>query len=75
LKDEKEKLDSLTAEEKLEKSRHIMQTRILTQEDFARIRRAQLAKKAGIKERRGLKRKSQQTTADELAEISSTNKG
>jgi len=52
-----------------------MQTRILTQEDFARIRRAQLAKKAGIKERRGLKRKSQQTTADELAEISSTNKG
>ncbi|KAF6027009.1 SDAD1 [Bugula neritina] len=75
VQDEKEKLDSLTAEEKLEKSRHIMQTRILTQEDFARIRRAQLAKKAGIKERRGLKRKSQQTTADELAEISSTNKG
>ena len=52
----------MTGEERVEKARNITQSRILTQEDFAKIKRAQLAKKAGIKERRGMKRKAQSST-------------
>lgn len=52
----------------LEKARTVTESRILTQEDFAKIKRAQIAKKVGIKEKRGTKRKTgttETTAADE----------
>lgn len=51
----------MTKEEREEKARNITESRILTQDDFAKIKRAQIAKKVGIKEKRGLKRKAGST--------------
>ena len=48
----------MTKEEREEKARNITESRILTQDDFAKIKRAQIAKKVGIREKRGTKRKS-----------------
>ncbi|XP_067948018.1 protein SDA1 homolog [Watersipora subatra] len=65
VQEEKDKLEKMTGEERVEKARAITQSRILTQEDFAKIKRAQLAKKAGIRERRGMKRKADKAISEE----------
>jgi len=46
-----EQLAKLTPEEAAARQRQVIESRVLTQEDFAKIRRAQIAKAAGLKER------------------------
>ena len=48
----------MTDSEKVSKARTVTESRVLTQDEFSKIKRAQLAKRVGIKEeRRGTKRK------------------